>query len=351
MKTKFASACASLFILSGLGLVEGQSVYGLALPDPLDPNYKNISTYALGDFYSYLLPVLAYQYNPAHTGPGNPYYVDSTPGAIKNLIVIATGANGDGVETNPDFIDNAYDSSTDSKSTTFSTTNTFSGYDTKHDPGIKVNGPSEEGYDVGSNQFSTWDADVSALRTFLGGQKALFMFNHNEENSGSALEQTLYVWGQLVLTSDNPTLNPDIILDLTYNNDLGQTPLPGVKPEDYVNTEGFGYVNDAVTKLDWVTSPGQITILSQTINMNLGANQAAYAAYSPDLQAILDNKSSPYTHLHGLFLMKDIDNGYEQLYLMGGEVGTVIPTPSAAALGMGLLSMLGGFRLIKRRSN
>ncbi len=46
-----------------------------------------------GNTNSYSLPVLAYEYslaNPGGTGPGNPYYVVSTPGAIKDFVVIYT---------------------------------------------------------------------------------------------------------------------------------------------------------------------------------------------------------------------------------------------------------------------
>lgn len=49
------------------------------------------------DAQSYSLPLLAYLYDQANgggVGPGNPFYVASTPGAIKDLVVIATGASG-----------------------------------------------------------------------------------------------------------------------------------------------------------------------------------------------------------------------------------------------------------------
>jgi MYXO-CTERM domain-containing protein len=62
----------------------------------------------------------------------------------------------------------------------------------------------------------------------------------------------------------------------------------------------------------------------------------------------MDNPSSPYKHLHALFLMKDIDNGYEQLYIMGGHV---IPLPSAGIMGLAMLGALGGYRMMRRRSN
>src|SRR5512143_1506404 len=64
-----------------------------------------------GDAQSYALPLLAYFYDQANgggVGPGNPFYVASSPGAIKDDIVIGTGASGSGVTTNVAGIDDAY---------------------------------------------------------------------------------------------------------------------------------------------------------------------------------------------------------------------------------------------------
>lgn len=64
-----------------------------------------------GDFYSYSLPILAWQNNQVHgggVGPGTPYYVDSSPGQIQNDVVIATGANGNPVNTNFAGMNDAY---------------------------------------------------------------------------------------------------------------------------------------------------------------------------------------------------------------------------------------------------
>src|SRR4030042_6563174 len=50
-----------------------------------------------GDGNSYSLPVLALLYdaiNGGGTGPGNPYYIASGVGQIKDLTVIGTGASG-----------------------------------------------------------------------------------------------------------------------------------------------------------------------------------------------------------------------------------------------------------------
>lgn len=51
--------------------------------------FGNANMYSLS-----LLTQLYNAYQGGGTGPGNPFYVNSTPGQIKNLIVIATGAGG-----------------------------------------------------------------------------------------------------------------------------------------------------------------------------------------------------------------------------------------------------------------
>ena len=64
-----------------------------------------------GDFYTYSLPIPAWRYSlqfGGGVGPGNPYYVDSTPGSIKDDVVIATGANGVPVNTNVAGMNDAY---------------------------------------------------------------------------------------------------------------------------------------------------------------------------------------------------------------------------------------------------
>jgi len=69
-----------------------------------------------GDGNSYALPVNALIYdafNGGGTGPGNPFYVVSTPGAIQDLTVVATGSSGTPVTTNYPSADDAYATSLD----------------------------------------------------------------------------------------------------------------------------------------------------------------------------------------------------------------------------------------------
>src|SRR6476619_7816002 len=98
-----AVAAASLGFASGAHAVfDLNNCNGLGAPCPY-------VTY--GDGNSYALPVNAIIYDAAQgggTGPGNPFYVNSTPGAIKDLTVIGTGSGGTPVNTNYPGADDAY---------------------------------------------------------------------------------------------------------------------------------------------------------------------------------------------------------------------------------------------------
>ncbi|MEZ0186611.1 MAG: hypothetical protein AB9Q23_09540 [Candidatus Reddybacter sp.] len=84
-----------------------------------------------GDANSYSLPILQEFVAVESPGPGNPYYVKSTPGAIKDLVVVATGANGGPVTTNANGMDKAYDTPNGAMGASFYTTT-----DAGNDPGI-----------------------------------------------------------------------------------------------------------------------------------------------------------------------------------------------------------------------
>ncbi|HYP67248.1 MAG TPA: hypothetical protein VEP67_03235, partial [Thiobacillaceae bacterium] len=66
-------------------------------------------TYGDGNSYALALNAFIYDhFQGGGTGPGNPFYVNSSPGQIQNLIVNATGSSGTGVTTNFTGMDNAY---------------------------------------------------------------------------------------------------------------------------------------------------------------------------------------------------------------------------------------------------
>jgi len=292
------------------------------------------STTALnyGDFYSYSLPVLAYLYDQQFgggTGPGNPYYIPSTPGHISGHIVVATGASGGPVNTNFPGMDDAYPTPNSSGITTFST-------GTTPDPGFSPPMP--------ANNPNTWDTTIAALMGQMGGATPFFYFNNNQINSGDSSNQNLWAFAQIELWSSGALASP-LYYDLVSHNgdgsgEFGGDPLSYTSPtysnpswqptpfQDYVLSGGATCLDAFDVPIDCADA-GAVT---GPFNHNLGANQAAYVVFAPEMNAFLGawDDSSPYDMMSIDFRMHSLNNGYEQAFIVPGEiVGTPIPEPSS----------------------
>jgi len=280
------------------------------------------------------------------TGPGSPLYVNSTPGAIQDLIVVATGSSGGPVTTN------------------------FSGMD----PALAT--PSGVS---GSNYFSgLWN---STLTDFIAhaGTSPIFLFNNNQTKSGGSLDENVAVWAQVSLTGLGQTT---LYFDFTNNGGAyalitagGGGVLNG-SVGAYQNLTGAGPLAGTNLATDYVLSGGKICLLGSTpvpcgtpgatspIDNNLGANQAAYAIDAPELDAFLaawiGGGFAGYTDIHvdlrygcdpatigtsggtagvGDCVGRDANNGYEQLFIATSE--TVINVPEPGMLGLLALGFLG----------
>ena len=284
------------------------------------------------------------------TGPNCPYYVDSTAGQIKDLIVIATGASGVPVNTNVDGMDNAL--------------------------------PTPSGVS-GSNFFSgVWNSTIAAFSGFLNGMNPLFFFNNNQIGGGTT--QNVAVWAQLSLTGSG--VNP-VYFDFTNRNGKYALFTEGGGGQYLGNVAGYtstgaGPIAGTNLATDYVLSGGPICLTAADvpvscsnplavegpINNNLGANQAAYAIDVPELNAFLakwlagDLSVAGYTDLHvdlrygcdpaagvagqGDCIGRDANNGYEQLF-----VGTSVPTqvPEPGVLWLLGASMLGMALVVRRK--
>jgi hypothetical protein len=296
------------------------------------------------------------------TGPGSAFYVNSEPGAIKDLIVVATGASGGQLNTNFAGMDNAL--------------STPSGVS-------------------GSNYFSgIWNSTLTAFTTFLNGENPLFFFNNNQTNSGTTADQNLAVWAQVSLTGDGlPTLyltfsnlaSPYALFTEggggVFNGTAGgftvggidataeslPDPLAGTNQStDYV-LSGGAICLDAANAPISCSDPGAVT---GPINNNLGANQAAYAIDVPTLNdflaAWLLGGFAGYTDIHvelqmgcdpdtigtnggtagtGDCVRRDLNNGYEQLFIGTSTTVVQVPEPGIIALlGLGLLGLAAMYR-------
>jgi len=229
---------------------------GFTLPDPTIPlsGLGVVPASLHGDFYSYSLPILALDddiLNGNGTGPGNPYYVNSSPGAIKDDVVIGTGSKGKGIVTNFIGMDNAYDFPSQKKGTTnFSTTT--------------IADPDPTGF--AGDQEITWDTELGSMLDYLDGSPLVFFWNNNQTKAGSTADEDLFGWGHVSIVDVEGVLATKDF----YFSDGDNTAF-----DPFVSRTDPG---------DFVFSPGNISIPSYSdIDHNLGANQAAYAIYSPEL--------------------------------------------------------------------
>jgi hypothetical protein len=371
-------------IITGLALAGTTAVSGTAFAG-LDLSNCNGTGLACpyvtyGDGNSYSLNLNAYIYDAANgggTGPGNPFYVNSSPGAIQGLVVNATGSNGQPVTTNFPGMDNAYPTPNETQSTVFFTMNK-SQYPTLPIPGVSA--PDDPG---GAAQFTgdladSWDTTVAALDAFLGaGNTPIFFFNNNQVNSGATTNEDLAVWAQITLTGPNGAF---AVFDFTNDGNVYGQPL--VSPLDprfngdvtaYTST-GAGPNAGTNASTDYVFAGGRLCIVpgtpypalvdtvngvcpagTTTIQNNLGANQAAYAVVFPELNAAL--ATGLYTSMHvdlrfgcdpntvgfnqdslGNCLGRSANNGYEQLFIAAASQVINVPEPATLALlGLGLV--------------
>jgi hypothetical protein len=348
------------FGLAGVAFSLVMAFSGAASASPIDVNDPALAPYNLpyGDFTVWSLQF-------ADTGTGtNSYFVASSPGQLLNdkAIVIGTGAGNTFANGTPtgsstiSGIDAPYATENGKQVTSFTTA----------DPTAS---PTQGQFSQDST--GTWNALVSSLNTALNGQAPVFYFNLNENGKDDLLSGTdLLFWMRTSLVAPDGTVGPTFYLagnPFDPNNAscvgyvncgvrdsilLGAPDPNGIYPD---TAPGSPYDPDDAR---WTYVHGDICVNgstfehygscvagdpagSKTVNQNLGANQAAFAAYNSTLASDLFNPFySDYT-LQVEWVMADQDNGYEQMFLLGsGATQILIPEPVTLSLfGAGLLGL------------
>jgi hypothetical protein len=347
------------------------------MADPIsinDPFLSNV-TLQLGDFSTV---ALNYAQFATGTPNGKTYVVKYSTAQV----VVQTN----GGQTNPSGIENPYGSPNGGpKGNTDTTAGLYyfqmgSGFNGAGCTGAKGGCTTygDPGPDPAGGTDHTWDASITALNTALNHKAAVFYFGQNEQGATDALSGTdLLLWGSVTLHDSTGKLADQTYYltgDSTDNGAAGKadsiahggpdasvgtcdvnpnSPYSGNPACSATNQNGTAFNKNTDDR--WVYSSGYFCINNTTkaiahfgkcavgdtadtsVENNLGNNQAGFAGWNSQLDAIIQNDGCVtggcYDVLQGDFRLSMVDNGFETLWIAGG--GSAIPTvpePSSLAL-------------------
>ena len=290
---------------------------------------EGVTSLTFGDFTVYSLAYLNYRETGSATNGS--FEVQSTPGQIQDLIVVATGANGNPVNTNFAGMDNA-----------FETPN--AGQDSAAGNFVMTTGnePGQVGGAFAGDNAGKWDTTVGALRNFLtvNGtvQDFVLYFNLNESNNASSV---------LARSQDLLAFATVTIGGATFEFKGGLFPGTGYGPYDFDGAGGdpavsnAAYVHgeicvDSVTRNLLALGPCSGQPNGVNINQNLGADRAAFAVTSAALSDLIRSASAE-TVLSIDLSLGELSNGYEQVFIDR----FVRPTPPGQVPEPATLMLLG----------
>ena len=279
------------------------------------------------DFQVYSLTLL----NGGSAPNGNdPWYVSSTPGTIKDFIVIGVNANGQ-ASTNVSGVDNAYNtpSANNGGASTFSTLSS--------DP---ANGP-------GTGDGNSWQASLSVLKDQFAGSKFVGFFAFNETGgTGGARDllnggPDLLAWAKLTLVDlQNTASNKSYYLQPTGST-LNNNPLASALPPSTASdgqTGPWAYVHGSIcmsgtTFTGFPNANGVCAIGSPKAQTNTGQNNASFAIYNEDLDNEIHKANTNYDLLQIDWELAYINGGGETAWIQPfGRYEEQVPEPGSLAL-------------------
>ncbi|OUR60061.1 hypothetical protein A9Q74_14810 [Colwellia sp. 39_35_sub15_T18] len=298
---------------------------------------------------------------------GDTYYIDSSPGKIKDDIVIISSpeASKNNTDIAATGIDDAFDTPSGAGGSDLfammaanePTPDGWTGDNIQQTNSLL---PNPDNLDIdgdGNNdgnlngELSLWDITTENLINFLDGDDLLFFFNLNETGSNEGLDsgQDMLAWMRVYLTADNGDVleftlsgnNTDLAAQSQAQTAALDNILPGSDDEwAYVHGEICVNIDGAVLALTSCIIAG---VDGFTVNQNLGSNSAAFGLWNSDLNAAL--YSGIYDVMTVDVRMSHIDNGYDQLFIRAGDVGGVlIPEPTSILLVLTAIGSLGWSR-------
>ena len=394
---------ATLKRLSGVAAALAGSAVFFAGPSQAAFNLNGIGFVQYGDAQSYSLPIAEIQ--DGCTGPGCQFYVNSTPGAIKGLTVIGTGSSGGGVVTNLAGMDNAYSTPNGtiqnpanpywnpSPATYNGTTGSVNhNGDNTWDSSLAAmktylageamifffNNNQTKSLGTASESLAAWaritlkDGSGAVIGTYDLANKAVFGAPGGGYNLVTAGGGGTFLGNVGTYTNPGTPAGAD--------GTSPPPPAPGDKNStDYVLSGGAVCVTTNTAVPIPVPCDASNPNVSKPIDHNLGANQAAYAILFPELNAqlsalfgslsaadlasytmsvdvrlgcdpLLDPTALVCTGNGDLLPTqygRDLNNGYEQIFISKASDIVHVPEPGTLALA-GLVLL--GLALSRRRA-
>ncbi|WP_367847683.1 PEP-CTERM sorting domain-containing protein [Rhodoferax sp. WC2427] len=370
-RSRVAGRCKALWRFAAVAAACWAGASGVAFAVPtIDLNSLQYVQY--GDAQTYSMPFSIID-QCGGSASGCQYSVDSTAGAIKDLIVVATGSSGGPVTTNVSGMDNAFATPSGVSGSTFFRTETATSLG--EDSSVNFNGA------------NTWDASLASMKTFLAGSQLVAFFNNNQINSQDGSTQSLAAWAQVSITDKTGAL----VGVYDFTNDGGKYALFSEGGGGQFNGDVTSYTSGGLgdplagtnASTDYIYSGGAVCRMAGTpvscsaphdegpVSHNLGADHAAYAILFPELNAQLSTLFSSVSDADlALFTLhldvrlgcdpgtaavdctgtstspnRSLNNGYEQIFL-GSAAALIcsatdpncnnVPEPgSLALLGLG----------------